>query len=171
MLRHEPGRIGIALDPSGWAEIDELLAACDASGFPITREELEEVVAHNPKRRFAVDPAGNRIRANQGHSLEVDLGLMPAQPPAVLYYGTARSHVPAIMADGLRPMRRRHVHLCADEATAVTVGRRHGSPVTFGVDAQRMHREGRIFYLSANGVWLTDHVPPICLRLLDAGST
>jgi putative RNA 2'-phosphotransferase len=171
VLRHDPGRIGIELDPSGWAGIDELLAASGASGFPITREELEEVVAHNPKRRFAIDPAGNRIRANQGHSIEVDLGLVPTQPPEVLYHGTARRNLPAIVNDGLRPMRRRHVHLCADEATAVNVGRRHGRPAVLIVDARRMHREGRVFFLSANGVWLTDHVPPGYLRVLEHDGT
>ena len=170
VLRHDPGRIGIELNPSGWAGIDELLVACDAHGFPVTREELEEVVANNPKQRFVIDPTGNRIRANQGHSIDVDLDLMPVRPPAVLYHGTAGGNLPAIMAEGLRSMRRQHVHLCGDETTASNVGRRHGSPVVLVVDAERMHREGHNFFVSANGVWLTDDVPPRYLRLLGPGS-
>jgi len=166
VLRHDPGRIGIELDASGWAGIDELLTASDANGLPMTREELEDVVARNPKQRFVIDAATNRIRANQGHSIEVDLGLMPVAPPAVLYHGTARQTLPRVLADGLQPMGRRHVHLSADEATALNVGRRHGSPVVLVVESQEMHRDGHHFFLSANGLWLTDGVPPTYLHLL-----
>ncbi|MEU9356544.1 RNA 2'-phosphotransferase [Streptomyces sp. NPDC051784] len=162
-LRHEPGRIGLELDPAGWVAVDELLRACARHGFAITRQELDHVVAVNDKRRFTV--TGERIRANQGHSVEVDLGLPPAEPPAYLYHGTVGGSLAAIRSEGLRPMNRHHVHLSPDRETAVRVGARRGKPVVLTVDAGAMHRAGHVFHVSANGVWLTDAVPPAFLRL------
>ncbi|HEY3240554.1 MAG TPA: RNA 2'-phosphotransferase [Acidimicrobiia bacterium] len=167
VLRHDPGSIGLELDPSGWADIDQLLAANGAHGLSITREELEEVARENPKQRFTIDASENRIRANQGHSLEVDLGLAPVPPPEVLYHGTAWRVLSAILAEGLQPMGRQHVHLSGDAATAVNVARRHGTPIVLAVESQRMHQAGHEFFLSANGVWLTDHVPSAFVRALD----
>jgi putative RNA 2'-phosphotransferase len=167
VLRHDPGRIGIELDPSGWAGIEELLAAGDAHGLPITRDELEAVVRENPKQRFTIDALGDRIRANQGHSMDVDLGLAPVPPPEVLYHGTAWGTLRAILAEGLRSMGRQHVHLSGDAATAVNVARRHGTPIVLVVESRRMHQAGHEFFLSANGVWLTDHVPSAFVRALD----
>lgn len=159
-LRHEPERLSLELGPGGWVEVDALLAACAAHSLAVTREELQEVVARNDKRRFSFDPTGTRIRANQGHSVDVDLGLEPAEPPAVLYHGTARARLDAILAEGLRRMGRHHVHLSADADTATRVGARHGKPVVLEVAAAHMAADGHRFFLSDNGVWLTDAVPP-----------
>ncbi len=163
-LRHTPERIGLTLAPGGWVAVDDLLAACAQHRFPISRAELEEVVASNDKQRFAFDPSGTQIRANQGHSVDIDLQLEAQVPPAVLYHGTGHNSVAAIRAEGLRKMARHHVHLSADAETAQRVGARHGRPVVFVVDAAAMHAAGFLFYCSSNGVWLVDHVPPEYLR-------
>ncbi|MGW6395338.1 RNA 2'-phosphotransferase [Streptomyces sp. NPDC055103] len=162
-LRHQPERIGLVLDAQGWTEIDTLLRATAAHGFPITREELDHVVATNDKKRFAID--GTRIRASQGHTVEVDLDLPVAEPPAYLYHGTVADRLPSIRTEGLRPMARHHVHLSPDRETATRVGARRGQPIVLSVDAGAMHRAGYVFHVSANGVWLTDAVPPEFLRL------
>ncbi|HEX8036773.1 MAG TPA: RNA 2'-phosphotransferase [Ktedonobacterales bacterium] len=166
-LRHQPQRLGLALEPGGWVAVEELLAACTREGMPITRAELDEVVARNNKQRFGFDESGKRIRAKQGHSVAVDLQLDPATPPDVLYHGTGRKTVEPILREGLRKMRRHQVHLSPDVATAMLVGKRHGPPVVFSVDAAVMHADGHVFYRSDNGVWLIDSVPPRYLRLLD----
>ncbi|MFJ4974982.1 RNA 2'-phosphotransferase [Streptomyces coeruleorubidus] len=162
-LRHQPEAIGLALDEAGWVEIDTLIAAAAAHGFPFTRAELDHVVATNDKRRFAVE--GTRIRASQGHSVEVDLGLPRATPPAYLYHGTVPRNLDAIRAKGLRPMNRHAVHLSSDRETATRVGARRGRAVVLTVDAAAMHRDGHVFHVSANGVWLTQAVPARYLRL------
>ncbi|MFD7625148.1 RNA 2'-phosphotransferase [Streptomyces sp. NPDC059851] len=162
-LRHQPERIGLVLDPHGWVEIDALLRAATAHGFPITRTELDHVVATNDKQRFAVE--GTRIRANQGHTVPVDLDLPQAEPPTYLYHGTVAAALDAIRAEGLRPMARHHVHLSPDRETATRVGARRGRPVVLSVDAVAMHAAGHVFRVSANGVWLVDAVPPQFLRL------
>lgn len=163
-LRHEPERLGLTLAEGGWVPIDELLAACARQRFPITRAELDEVVARNDKQRFAIDPSGTRIRANQGHSVAVDLLLEPAEPPDVLYHGTGHRVAEVIAQQGLLKMGRHHVHLSCDVPTAERVGARHGRPVVFAVDAAAMRQEGHTFSRSANGVWLVDHVPAAFLR-------
>jgi len=159
-LRHRPERLGLTLQPGGWVEVAVLLAAAARDGHPISRAELDQVVAGNDKQRFSFDASGARIRANQGHSVDVDLQLEPVEPPAVLYHGTTTRTAPAIVCDGLRKMRRHQVHLSPDIETARRVGARHGAPVVFAVDAAAMRRAGHVFYRSANGVWLTDRVPP-----------
>lgn len=159
ILRHKPDTIGLALDVQGWAAIDELITKSDAAGMRFTREELLQVVQSSDKNRFSVSDDGQRIRAAQGHSVEVELGLSPQEPPAVLYHGTATRFVDAILAEGLKPQSRQQVHLSADEATAHLVGQRHGKPVVLTVDALRMHAAGFKFYRADNGVWLTDQVP------------
>ncbi|MGW4705350.1 RNA 2'-phosphotransferase [Streptomyces sp. NPDC004285] len=161
-LRHQPERIGLVLDAQGWTEIEALLRATAEHGFTITREELDHVVATNDKKRFAIE--GTRIRASQGHTVEIDLGLPAAAPPAYLYHGTVADRLSAIRAEGLRPMARHHVHLSPDRETATRVGARRGRPVVLSVDAGAMHRAGHVFHVSANGVWLTDAVPPEFLR-------
>lgn len=158
-LRHQPERIGIILAPGGWVGVDELLAACQTHSFPINRNELHEVVANNDKKRFSFDSTGALIRANQGHSIEVDLQLEPRIPPNVLYHGTGHGAVEAILSEGLCKMSRHHVHLSSDITTAQKVGSRHGRPVVFQVDAATMYENGYIFYCSDNGVWLVDWVP------------
>jgi len=165
-LRHQPQRLGLTLAPGGWVDVETLLAACAAHGMPLTRDELDEVVERNNKRRFSFDASGERIRANQGHSVEVDLQLEALTPPDTLYHGTGEGAIAAIQREGLKKMRRHAVHLSPDTQTAIIVGRRHGRPVVFAVDAQAMAADGHLFYRSENGVWLTDAVPPQYLRLL-----
>jgi putative RNA 2'-phosphotransferase len=164
-LRHQPERLGLKLAPGGWVAVDELLAACAQHQMPISRAELEEVVCRNDKQRFAFDSSGSMIRAQQGHSVEVDLQLAAATPPPLLYHGTVERNLPAILANGLHKMQRHHVHLSSDLATATKVGARRGHPVILAVDAAAMAQAGFSFYCSGNGVWLVDHVPPEYLRV------
>jgi putative RNA 2'-phosphotransferase len=159
VLRHDPGAIGLTLDAAGWAEIDQLIACAAKAGTALTRAEIEQIVATSDKQRFALSDDGQRIRANQGHSIAVDLGFTPQTPPEVLFHGTATRFVESIRAQGLVKGSRQHVHLSAEEVTAVNVGQRHGKPVVLRVRAGEMARAGMSFYLSANGVWLTDAVP------------
>ncbi|QXJ26906.1 RNA 2'-phosphotransferase [Actinomadura graeca] len=161
-LRHRPERIGLTLDAAGWADVPELLDAAARHGFPFTRTELEHVVAVNDKRRYALD--GDRIRAVQGHSIEVELNLPVATPPDLLYHGTAEGAVAVIRREGLRPMGRHAVHLSPDHDTARRVGARRGVPVVLTVRSGRMAADGHLFHLSPNGVWLTARVPPEYLR-------
>lgn len=158
-LRHQPQRLALTLAEGGWVPVDALLSASTAQGFHITLEELQEVVAKNDKQRFAFDPTGQQIRANQGHSVKVNLQLQAATPPPLLYHGTGERTVKKIEAGGLRKMARHHVHLSEEVETARRVGARHGRPVVFVVDAAAMVRAGHTFYLSANRVWLVEHVP------------
>ncbi|MFI0238494.1 RNA 2'-phosphotransferase [Streptomyces sp. NPDC016845] len=164
-LRHQPDRIGLTLDEAGWVEIDALLAAATAHGFHVSRVELDWVVAENDKRRFSIE--GTRIRANQGHTVDIDLGLAAAEPPAYLFHGTVDRFLDAIRTEGLAPMSRHDVHLSVDRETATRVGARRGRPVVLTVDAGAMHRAGHTFRVSANGVWLTAAVPPEYLRFPD----
>lgn len=164
-LRHEPERLGLQLEAGGWVAVDTLLAACAAHRFPLTKDELVEVVATNDKQRFSFDSSNTRIRANQGHSTEVDLQLEAAIPPDILYHGTPESTLDSILHQGLIKMARHHVHLSTTVSAAEVVGRRRGRAVVLIVDAAAMRSDGFIFYLSTNGVWLTDHVPPKYLRL------
>jgi putative RNA 2'-phosphotransferase len=163
VLRHRPESIGVTLDDAGWVEIDTLLRALATHGRDVTRVELDRVIAGTDKRRFEVD--GDRIRAAQGHSVPVELGLDPATPPSVLFHGTVERFLASIVEHGLRPGRRRQVHLSPDEQTAHTVGARRGEPVVLRIDAGGMHTAGHRFYRAANGVWLTDHVPPQWINL------
>jgi putative RNA 2'-phosphotransferase len=159
-LRHEPASIGLTLAPGGWVAVDVLLFAMAKAGLPCTRAQLDEVVAENAKRRFSFDESGQRIRANQGHSVKVDLQLAPAEPPARLYHGTSERALASIRRQGLLRMSRHHVHLSAEKETARVVGARHGRPVVLLVDAAAMLKRGFVFYRSENGVWLVQTVPP-----------
>ncbi|MFG2014074.1 RNA 2'-phosphotransferase [Actinomadura geliboluensis] len=161
-LRHRPERIGLTLDPEGWADVPELLAAAARHGFALTRSELEHVVNVNDKKRYEMD--GDRIRAVQGHSVPVDLKLPAVSPPEFLYHGTVAASVAAILRDGLLPMGRHAVHLSPDRETARRVGARRGRPVVLVVESGRMAADGHEFRVSANGVWLTEAVPPEYLR-------
>jgi len=163
-LRHAPQELGLTLQPGGWVAVDELLVAADKNGFPISYDELVDCVETNDKQRFAFDETGDRIRANQGHSVEVDLQLEEREPPEFLYHGTVELFLPSILKEGLIRGKRHHVHLSKDVETARKVGSRRGKPVVLQVDARRMHRDGHKFLLSANGVWLTDTVPPGYLK-------
>ena len=170
VLRHKPSTIGLSLDAAGWANVDELLARAAAANHSLSRALLEKVVETSDKKRFAFSEDGLRIRANQGHSVDVELGLPPLAPPARLYHGTASRFLDAILAEGLAKRQRHHVHLSESTETATAVGRRYGELVLLAVDAQRMSAEGFLFFRSENNVWLTDHVPPVYLSIIDAGS-
>jgi putative RNA 2'-phosphotransferase len=159
-LRHTPDALGLTLQPGGWVSVDAFLAASARASFPITYDELLECVETNDKQRFAFDDTGDLIRANQGHSVEVDLHLEERPPPPVLYHGTVERFLASIVAEGLKKGKRHHVHLSKDVDTARKVGARRGQPVVLRVDAGTMHAEGFSFFLSVNGVWLTDSVPP-----------
>ena len=159
VLRHQPEVAGITLDPAGWVPVDDLLAGCVKAGQAMTRDQLDKVVATNDKKRFEFSPDGGRIRG-QGHSVEVELGYSPAAPPERLYHGTATRNLDSIRRLGLIKGQRHHVHLSADTVAAGKVGQRYGKPVVLTVMAGRMQADGFAFYLSTNGVWLVDHVPP-----------
>jgi len=160
VLLHRPDDVGLALEPAGWLPVDDLLAAYARSGLSVTRAELDEVVRTNDKQRFTFDSTGTRIRAVQGHSVPVDLGLEAQSPPPRLWHGTSERHAAAVRREGLDRRSRHHVHLSADPETARRVGARHGRPVVLTVDAAAMARDGHVFLQAANGVWLTLHVPP-----------
>lgn len=168
-LRHEPAVLGLVLDDSGWADVDAVLAGLSTKGEPITRADLEAIVAGSDKQRFALE--GARIRANQGHSIDVELGLARREPPEVLYHGTVARFLHAIREQGLVKGQRTHVHLSADVRTAEIVAKRRGTPVVIEVLARAMHETGHAFYLSENGVWLTEHVPARFLEIPPAPSS
>ena len=160
VLRHEPQKIGITLDESGWVSVDELITQLQAHGHTITKKQLDEVVRTSDKKRFAYNENKTRIRANQGHSVEVQLDYEATTPPEMLYHGTVEKFLEAIAEQGLCKMQRHHVHLSQTQVTASKVGQRRGRPIILEVYAARMHAVGHVFYVSANGVWLTEHVPP-----------
>lgn len=159
VLRHKPEAIGLELDEKGWAAVDDIIRLAAAKGTTLDRGSIEAVVETNDKKRFSLSPDGVRIRANQGHSVDVDLDLSPAKPPMVLFHGTATRFLESILSQGLHPSGRHHVHLSSDRETAIKVGKRHGKPVILKIDAGAMNSDGHVFYLSENGVWLTNHVP------------
>lgn len=168
VLRHKPDSVGLTLDAAGWASVTDLLMALARKGHTISRATLERVVRDSDKQRFALSEDGLRIRANQGHSLQVDLGYEPAVPPRVLYHGTVERALASIRAQGLARRQRHHVHLSATVETASVVGARRGRPVVLSIDAKAMHEAGHAFFCSTNSVWLTEHVPPVYIRFPEA---
>jgi putative RNA 2'-phosphotransferase len=167
VLRHDPGSIGLSLDPAGWVDVDELLAALSAHGARVSRARLDRLVAESDKQRFTYDDAGRRIRANQGQSTQVDLGYPPRMPPPVLFHGTAVRNLAAIRVEGLTARGRHAVHLSSDESTARRVGQRRGRAAVLRVGAAGMASSGVAFTRSPNGVWLVGAVPPAYLTVLD----
>jgi putative RNA 2'-phosphotransferase len=165
-LRHTPDALGLTLQPGGWVSVDDLLAASQRAGFTITYDELIECVETSDKKRFSFDDTGDLVRANQGHSADVDLHLEEKEPPDVLFHGTVERFLASILAEGLKKGKRHHVHLSKETETARTVGARRGKPVILQVDARKMHGQGFIFFLSVNGVWLTEAVPAVFLTRL-----
>lgn len=159
-LRHKPDAGGLRLSPEGWARIDDVLKALQSRKLPGDPGTLNRVVETNDKKRFELSADGLFIRARQGHSIEVDLALEPVIPPDILYHGTVERFLPSILEDGLKPMKRQHVHLSSDRETAQRVGARRGKPVILVIASGAMARAGHRFYLSSNGVWLTDTVAP-----------
>ncbi|WP_040352901.1 RNA 2'-phosphotransferase [Blastopirellula marina] len=167
VLRHQPDKIGIELDEQGWVEVATLLAAIRRESRPLTLAQLQEVVTRNDKQRFMFSSDGLRIRAVQGHSIEVELGYEAAAPPEYLLHGTPEQSVAIILETGLKKMKRHHVHLHHDRQTASAVGQRRGKPVLLQIAAGRMHADGYSFYVTPNQVWLTDEVPPAYLSILE----
>lgn len=167
VLRHKPETIGLVLDKNGWASVEDLLEKSAQKGNAFSRIELEEVVAANDKKRFAFDENRTKIRASQGHSIAVEIGFEEKTPPAILYHGTAERNVELILKNGLKKMNRHHVHLSADTETARKVGIRYGKPVIFRIDTEKMLAENFKFYVSANGVWLAEEVPPRFLEIYE----
>lgn len=167
VLRHKPETIGLVLDSEGWTEIGQLIRLANGHGTKLTRELLLEVVSTSDKKRFALSQDGARIRANQGHSIQVNLNLQPLIPPQVLFHGTATRFASSIRARGLVAGSRQYVHLSVDRETALQVGKRYGKPLLLEVEALAMSRSGYEFFLSANGIWLTRAAPTIYLRFPD----
>jgi putative RNA 2'-phosphotransferase len=164
LLRHDPAKAGITLDGEGWASVQELV---DKAGF--TKDELDEIVKTDDKKRYSFSGDRTKLKANQGHSVIVDLALKELQPPDVLYHGTARRFVADILTKGLLKMQRHHVHLSTDTVTAEKVGKRRDSnPLILYIDAKQMHADGAKFYLSENSVWLTEFVDPKYIRAADS---
>ena len=159
VLRHRPQQIGITLDEQGWTDVDTLIRQTNKKGMRLNMEDLLQVVETNNKQRFAFNNTRTKIRANQGHSVAVELGYMPQAPPPLLYHGTSKTSLPSILASGLERRKRHHVHLSTDVDTALRVGKRHGEAVVLLIKAAAMHQEGYQFFLSENKVWLTAHVP------------
>ena len=160
ILRHRPEKIGLSLDANGWAEVAELLEKSAQKGIRFDRATLQIVVDTNNKKRFSISDDGLRIRANQGHSIDIELGLKPQRPPEMLFHGTVEQHLALIRKDGLLRMRRQHVHLSQELETAVAVGGRRGKAIVLQIKSGEMARQGFLFFLSENGVWLTELVPP-----------
>jgi putative RNA 2'-phosphotransferase len=167
VLRHQPRVIDITIDEQGWVNVDELLKKANAHGHSLDMEVLNHVVETNSKKRFAFDESRQKIRASQGHSIDVELGYQAQMPPEILYHGTGERSVATIQQTGLEKRSRQHVHLSKDIETAIQVGSRHGKPAVFNVLAGEMHKKGYVFYLSENKVWLTDAVPAQFLKLVE----
>ena len=167
VLRHQPETIGIQLDQSGWIDITELIEKANNYGIKFDREILNHIVATNSKKRFAFNDTLDKIRASQGHSIEIELGYTNQKPPEILFHGTGEKFVQSILETGLEKRSRQHVHLSSDLNTAIKVGQRHGKPFVFKVLAEQMYSDNFQFFISANGVWLTDNVPTKYLKRND----
>jgi len=158
VLRHQPEEIGLQLDENGWANAKELVQKMNAKGIRVDIEIIKKVVERNDKKRFAFNEDKTMVRASQGHSIDIDLALTAAEPPELLYHGTGEKNVAAILNEGIQKMNRQHVHLSKDKTTAINVGTRHGKPIVLTIRSGEMYKDGVLFYLSANGVWLTDFI-------------
>ena len=160
VLRHKPEDIGLDLDSSGWAEVDELIRKANEHGRPLCREDLHPLLHEADKKRFALSDDGKRIRAIHGHSVKhVDMGYTPQEPPDILYHGTATRFLDSINENGIRSVERQYVHVSATREKALEVGKRHGKAILLEINAKRLHAEGHPFYLSENGIWLTTDIP------------
>jgi putative RNA 2'-phosphotransferase len=167
VLRHNPDALDLDLDPGGWADLDVLIENARAEGRSLSRSRIRHVIDAGEKTRFTLTDDGRKIRANYGHSIDVDLDLAPTPPPEHLYHGTARNALPAIRDEGLRPQSRQYVHLSPTREEATAVGRRHGTPVVLPIDAPALHESGYALYRSTDTVWLTRRVPPSFIQFPD----
>jgi len=161
VLRHKPEIIDVVLSNEGWVNIDTFIQKCSGK-IDITREDIDEIVSSCDKKRFSIKDG--MIRANQGHSIEVDMRFKPLIPPDELYHGTSDTKTKSIYQKGILRMNRQYVHLSADKETAKKVGKRHGYPCVLVVDSDKMHKDGFRFYLSENEVWMTEYVPVYCIK-------
>lgn len=168
VLRHQPQKLGIILDEAGWTYVEELLEKMEKKGIHVNLNLLRQVVDNNDKKRFAFNHDFTKIRASQGHSISIDLGLQPQEPPDFLYHGTAEKNLNSILSEGLKKGSRQHVHLSLDIETAIKVGKRHGKPIVLKVNSGQMSKNGQQFFLSENKVWLTVYVGPQYLEVLKA---
>lgn len=159
VLRHAPEKIALTLDENGWANVDELITQCNKFHKKLDSTLLDYVVENNDKKRFAFNEDKTKIRASQGHSISVELELKEVEPIHFLYHGTVDKFIQAIRKEGLQKMSRQHVHLSQDRETAIKVGSRRGKPVILSINAPKMYQDGFKFYISENGVWLTNEVP------------
>lgn len=159
VLRHKPEHIGLTLDPEGWADVEELMRKSLESGVVLDRPTLRQVVEGAEKKRFSFSEDGKRVKANYGHSIPVSLGKESAEPPELLFHGTAKRFLPSIESDGLGPGDRQYVHLVEDKKTATEVGHRHGEPVVLVIKARDMYEKGHEFVKTESGIWLTKEVP------------
>lgn len=164
-LRHNPHNLGIIVDKNGWTAVDVLIGKVNDSGMFLDFNLLKDIVETNDKKRFAFNEDYTQIRANQGHTINVDLQLKGMNPPEVLYHGTIQRHIPSIFRVGLQKQKRHHVHLSEELNTAIKVGMRYGRPVILEIDAKQMHEDGIRFFLSENNVWLVDQVLPQYLKI------
>jgi putative RNA 2'-phosphotransferase len=167
VLRHQPETIDIQLDQNGWTDVNELIEKANKYGIKFDRETLNHIVAANTKKRFAFNETLDKIRASQGHSIEIELGYTNEKPPEILYHGTGEKSVQSIIETGLEKRSRQHVHLSSDIETALKVGQRHGKPFVFKVLAEQMYNDNFQFFISDNGVWLIDNVPTKYLKQND----
>ena len=167
VLRHNPQSIGITLDPSGWASVDDLLKRLNDKGVRIDRQILQTIVAENPKKRFEFNADQTSIRARQGHSVNVDLGYQSTTPPDILYHGTAEKFLVPILKEGLKKQQRHHVHLSTNIPLMLEVARRRGKASLIEIDAKQMHQDGYEFYVTENDVWLSEHIPPQYIKHID----
>lgn len=167
VLRHQPEKIGIKLDQNGWTDVKELIVKANDNGINFDRDTLNHIVATNAKKRFAFNETHDKIRASQGHSIEIELGYESQKPPEILYHGTSEKSVQSIIDKGLEKQSRQHVHLSSDIETAIKVGQRHGKPFVFKVLAEQMYTDNFQFFISDNGVWLTENVPAKYLKRND----
>src|SRR6185503_13277604 len=169
VLRHNPHEIGLILDENGWADVNSLIERSKAANIELTVDLLKHIVDTNSKKRFSFNEQQDKIRASQGHSIEVDLALKQQEPPEFLFHGTAERFAGSILEKGIVKQERHHVHLSTTIETAISVGQRHGKPVVFEIASGQMNKAGLEFFISDNGVWLTDNVPAKYLRLLQEG--
>ena len=167
ILRHQPETIGLQLDQNGWADVKTIIEKANVHGVQIELDTLKQVVDTNSKKRFAFNETFDKIRASQGHSLDIELGYSNQKPPQTLYHGTGEKSIPSILENGLEKRKRQHVHLSIDVETAVKVGQRHGKPAVLEISAEVMYNDNFIFYRSDNGVWLTDNVPARYLKPIE----
>lgn len=166
VLRHKPESIGISLDENGWTDVEILIKRINESGTFISKDTARQVVENNSKKRFAFNQDETMIRANQGHSVEIELGYESVEPLAILFHGTPETALKSILKNGLQKRNRHHVHMSTDIDTARNVGQRYGKPVVLQIAAPNMYADGNHFFVSENGVWLTNDVPPKYITVL-----